>query len=1117
MQKYSLTLKSKGLEREYHLQQIDICKRQSKPLLFIYLIISFINLVYLSIDQIKSNNNSNERSQLSTNQFYFILAFLILWIISIVASLIMIYQVPNKFNLFYSFQQFINIFYHLILIYYELNISDSLFPSSNKMIDDSKISSSSTVYGKPLIQFHFLEGFLLAIIINRGFIGTKFLVKACFCTVTIVSLICISLNELQNPFIQISLGIVCLGILLSQIYEEDKNKRQDFLLRRKDEEWNKIIKNVLPTNFIIARYNQKESRVELEQANRKANRELGITNNDNFQKFTKSTLVQNNEIIQNEKDLNRILKGMHQIPISGQCIPNQGHPPVGIQRDFTLYQLIRQKIEQETINSKRKMSNQKSANVLNNLDGIIETINDVIIQTNTGSSNRQKKKSIQSVSNQNINQSINTQNTKKVNEYIGTYRPNGFDVDKKLLIRVSTFSLSEIFAVITIENETYREKYIKQIKFSTFLEKIFSFQLKKFKESYLVVLNELNKINNQSVLNQLLYHNVKCMNRVNSYLQYFEFKNSSKHEFSVTEFSLNAEMFKILRSLKHYIVGKRIRTYYENTTNQDKISTDEERLQQIFFMILEHLMVNAPMDGYLAIRITNDQTISNCFKIQIQSTYDSDLLNQINLQTFNIDELYNDYEVYQNYFVSLRIAIKLVTLMGPYNKIEFHRSDKNILFTSFSIFSDLEVIKTQQIKTQIFNNNNNVKLGLTQQVIQNPQIQQDISQNGANSSALGSGKNNNETTSIVKNTSQKNQEKNGECNFNNTYNNSNINNQQIINKKCQTTLNNISSSNELNDSGNVSETYDEQSSFNQWFKVKQLQHSSLANQKVFDVISTNQSNNTYKKTSQKYLDKEQPVYYQPAGVLHNRSSGSGENSNSLSKTNSAVFSDFFTEEQRDISKSNNLMNYRSIPNNYNNISKDNQTIAAYGNVTFVNATIGAFNNVSVNMNFNQGDNIQNELPNLSQNQAQKTIILNNNIEESTANPLINSIQQSKFNKNYKSPKKTYNTDKRYQINFPKLKQVESQKNLARTPPSFYMQHQQYQTQENLRFSVLNQQSLFTKKVSSQSSRQNDKDYQNSYLKGISHVYSAGELANDSEVLPIHNNQQQKVLKKKGKY
>lgn len=66
------------------------------------------------------------------------------------------------------------------------------------------------------------------------------------------------------------------------MYEEDKNKRKDFLQRKKNEEWNKIIKNVLPTNFIIAKYNPKESRVELEQANKKANRELGITNNDNF-------------------------------------------------------------------------------------------------------------------------------------------------------------------------------------------------------------------------------------------------------------------------------------------------------------------------------------------------------------------------------------------------------------------------------------------------------------------------------------------------------------------------------------------------------------------------------------------------------------------------------------------------------------------------------------------------------------------------------------------------------------------------------------------------------------------------------------------------------------------
>ena len=53
-------------------------------------------------------------------------------------------------------------------------------------------------------------------------------------------------------------------------------------MRRKDEEWNKIIKNVLPTNLIIAKYNVREARIELELANRKANRELNITDSDTF-------------------------------------------------------------------------------------------------------------------------------------------------------------------------------------------------------------------------------------------------------------------------------------------------------------------------------------------------------------------------------------------------------------------------------------------------------------------------------------------------------------------------------------------------------------------------------------------------------------------------------------------------------------------------------------------------------------------------------------------------------------------------------------------------------------------------------------------------------------------
>lgn len=48
------------------------------------------------------------------------------------------------------------------------------------------------------------------------------------------------------------------------MYDEDKNKRLDFLVRRKDEEWNKIIKNVLPTNLIIAKFNAREERIELE-------------------------------------------------------------------------------------------------------------------------------------------------------------------------------------------------------------------------------------------------------------------------------------------------------------------------------------------------------------------------------------------------------------------------------------------------------------------------------------------------------------------------------------------------------------------------------------------------------------------------------------------------------------------------------------------------------------------------------------------------------------------------------------------------------------------------------------------------------------------------------------
>ena len=87
-----------------------------------------MNLINLSIYYLNRRGNQSE-DLIAVGNYYITLGFLIGWMISVVMNLVLLHLVPHKINIYYSIQHLLNVVYHLILIKFEINVTEGTLPS----------------------------------------------------------------------------------------------------------------------------------------------------------------------------------------------------------------------------------------------------------------------------------------------------------------------------------------------------------------------------------------------------------------------------------------------------------------------------------------------------------------------------------------------------------------------------------------------------------------------------------------------------------------------------------------------------------------------------------------------------------------------------------------------------------------------------------------------------------------------------------------------------------------------------------------------------------------------------------------------------------------------------
>ena len=87
-----------------------------------------MNLINLSIDYLNRRGNQSD-DLIAVGNYYITLGFLIAWMISVVMNLVLLHLVPHKINIYYSIQHLLNVVYHLILIKFEINVTEGTLPS----------------------------------------------------------------------------------------------------------------------------------------------------------------------------------------------------------------------------------------------------------------------------------------------------------------------------------------------------------------------------------------------------------------------------------------------------------------------------------------------------------------------------------------------------------------------------------------------------------------------------------------------------------------------------------------------------------------------------------------------------------------------------------------------------------------------------------------------------------------------------------------------------------------------------------------------------------------------------------------------------------------------------
>jgi hypothetical protein len=96
-----------------------------------------MNLINLSVDYLNREEKNGDEF-IGSQNYKVSLGFLIAWMASVVMNLVLLHLVPHKINIYYTMQHLINVVYHLILIKFEINVTEGTLTSQSSSSNENQ-------------------------------------------------------------------------------------------------------------------------------------------------------------------------------------------------------------------------------------------------------------------------------------------------------------------------------------------------------------------------------------------------------------------------------------------------------------------------------------------------------------------------------------------------------------------------------------------------------------------------------------------------------------------------------------------------------------------------------------------------------------------------------------------------------------------------------------------------------------------------------------------------------------------------------------------------------------------------------------------------------------------
>ncbi|KAL4489259.1 hypothetical protein ABPG72_006323 [Tetrahymena utriculariae] len=288
-------------------------------------------------------------------------------------------------------------------------------------------------------------------------------------------------------------------------------------------------------------------------------------------------------------------------------------------------------------------------------------------------------------------------------EYFSAIYKKNDETQYKLNLRLSTFYLNEIYGVISVEDESYKEKFISKERAYFNLQEIFMKTIKDINNLTVSHLYKLMRLSNQpSQMVELeirnnsenLYQFLKLKNKLDNYnsaLQILSSRFSQKIQISeCTEFSLQKELkpfFDICLAKAKSSKIKLFVDYSSAIVQNDYLFTHKQLFNHLIYNIMFNAIENTPPKGIIAVRIDlNQEKTQVKFKIFNTTIYNLDAQYLYNYHDpITITTLMNDIKYLDRPQLGLRFAHRILQKLGPSSKIEYTSKDNNNLQDSFNI------------------------------------------------------------------------------------------------------------------------------------------------------------------------------------------------------------------------------------------------------------------------------------------------------------------------------------------------------------------------------------------------------------------------------------------------